>query len=209
MAVNVVGANAKVNDKDNINDKDKYLVTISKFMAKVLRHEPELIGIKLDQNGWVSVDVLIREMSRHLNQTISFALIAEIVKNDSKGRYEFSENSWEIRATQGHSKSGVNLEYEIGIPPDTLYHGTIMSFVKPIMETGLNKMSRHHVHLTPEIATAHSVGSRRGKPVILLIDAKKMSSDGIVFFKSKNGYWLVDHVPAKYIQIGAITVNGN
>jgi putative RNA 2'-phosphotransferase len=31
----------------------------------VLRHRPEVIGIKLDPNGWVDIDNLLVAMKRH------------------------------------------------------------------------------------------------------------------------------------------------
>ena len=31
-------------------------VNISMFMSKVLRHEPHIIGITLDENGWTNLD---------------------------------------------------------------------------------------------------------------------------------------------------------
>ena len=37
----------------------------SKFLALILRHKPEVIGIKLDEHGWADVD----ELLRGINQT--------------------------------------------------------------------------------------------------------------------------------------------
>ena len=31
----------------------------SKFLSLVLRHEPERVGIRLDESGWVAVDELL------------------------------------------------------------------------------------------------------------------------------------------------------
>jgi putative RNA 2'-phosphotransferase len=31
------------------------LTHISKLLSKILRHQPDLIGIQLDENGWVEV----------------------------------------------------------------------------------------------------------------------------------------------------------
>ena len=36
----------------------------SKFLSRVLRHEPDLIGLKLGPGGWVQVDKLLRGMKR-------------------------------------------------------------------------------------------------------------------------------------------------
>ena len=61
-------------------------------------------------------------------------------------------------------------------------------------------MKRLHVHLSKDLDTAIKVGSRRGKPIILKVYASKMYSDGLPFYLSKNGVWLCDEVPAKYIE---------
>ncbi|MEM7746259.1 MAG: RNA 2'-phosphotransferase, partial [Pseudomonadota bacterium] len=55
--------------------------------------------------------------------------------------------------------------------------------------------ARQHVHLSPDRATAKTVGGRRGKPVILQIDAAGLAASGHLFYQSANGVWLTDHVP--------------
>ena len=62
-------------------------------------------------------------------------------------------------------------------------------------------MSRHHVHLSETKETALKVGSRRGKPVIFIVNAQHMSKDGLTFYCSDNGVWLVDYVDPKYLTI--------
>ena len=36
------------------------LVKVSKFLSLVLRHQPEAIGLTLDENGWAEVEELLR-----------------------------------------------------------------------------------------------------------------------------------------------------
>ena len=66
---------------------------------------------------------------------------------------------------------------------------------------GLIPKSRLYVHLSDNTDTALSVGKRHGKPVILQVDAARMYQDGFKFYLSKNGVWLVDHVPTSYFTI--------
>jgi putative RNA 2'-phosphotransferase len=93
----------------------------------------------------------------------------------------------------------VDLELEIAAPPETLYHGTPERNLPVILKGGLLKMRRHHVHLSPDEATAKAVGGRRGRPVVLAVNAGEMCRDGWVFYRSGNGVWLVDHVPPRYL----------
>ena len=62
-------------------------------------------------------------------------------------------------------------------------------------------MSRQYVHLSQSEETALSVGKRHGKPIILYIMAKTMYDEGYKFYLSENNVWLVDNVPAKYIEL--------
>ena len=121
------------------------LISTSKFLSLVLRHRPEVIGAKLDPEGWLSIDL------------------------------------------------------EQKTPPETLYHATVAVFLDGIRATGLQKRSRHHVHLSPDEETATKVGSRRGKPIILRVAAETMHRDGHQFYLSANGVWLVDAVPVSYL----------
>jgi putative RNA 2'-phosphotransferase len=54
-------------------------------------------------------------------------------------------------------------------------------------------------HLSQDTETARKVGARRGKPVILRVDAGKMHAAGFPFFLSANGVWLTDSVPAAFL----------
>lgn len=93
----------------------------------------------------------------------------------------------------------VDLKFELGVPP-VLFHGTGSSSVADILKQGLVPMKRHYVHLSKDLETAIGVGSRRKQGfTILKIDAAKMLADGLKFFVSDNGVWLVTAVPAKYI----------
>ncbi|HEY9881786.1 MAG TPA: RNA 2'-phosphotransferase [Leptolyngbyaceae cyanobacterium] len=176
--------------------KDKFTKT-SKFLSLVLRHQPETIGIVLDSAGWVSVSELLQACHTH-GQPLTLAELHEVVANNDKQRFSFSEDGQKIRANQGHSVP-VNLGYSPAVPPSILYHGTVERFLPSIKEEGLKKGTRHHVHLSPDEETARRVGGRRGKPVILRIESGEMHQAGYEFFQSENGVWLTDHVPPNYL----------
>ncbi|HEV7554367.1 MAG TPA: TIGR02452 family protein, partial [Kofleriaceae bacterium] len=73
--------------------------------------------------------------------------------------------------------------------------------IASIRKHGILKRERHHVHLSADYDTASKVGSRRGKAVVLVIDADAMVGDGHKFYRTANGVWLVEHVPTKYIEL--------
>jgi putative RNA 2'-phosphotransferase len=175
---------------------------ISKFLSYVLRHAPESIGIEFDQHGWVEIDTLLAAAKKHGHE-ISRETLNNVVSINDKQRFKISDDGTHIRASQGHSIE-VELDLQPVIPPDFLYHGTVSKFLDAIQSEGLKKMKRQHVHLSADIQTATKVGSRRGTPVILVINARKMFQDGCSFYLSDNNVWLTDAVPSKYISLGTM-----
>ncbi len=180
-----------------INKKES--TKISKFLSLVLRHSPESINIDLDPEGWANIDVLIERLKAK-KTTIDIDILNHIVESSEKQRFAISEDGKFIRANQGHSIN-VDHRFESVNPPEILFHGTAQKAVKSILNTGIDKRSRHHVHLSTDIETATKVGQRHGKPVILKVLATKMHEDGFLFYLSENGVWLTYIVPAKYIKL--------
>ncbi|MFN6569297.1 RNA 2'-phosphotransferase [Dendronalium sp. ChiSLP03b] len=174
------------------------LVKISKFLSKHLRHQPDRIGIKLAPGGWVVVDELLIACANH-QFPISHGELQQVVATSDKKRFSFDATGTLIRANQGHSVE-VDLQLQPVVPPDVLYHGTGSKAVESIMQTGLQKMSRHHVHLSQDIATAQIVGARHGKAVVFAVDAAAMHQAGYSFYCSDNDVWLVELVPPGYLQ---------
>lgn len=173
------------------------LVTVSKFLAKHLRHAPEALGLTLQPGGWVSVDDLLAA-SQRAGFAISYDELIECVETNDKQRFAFDDTGDLIRANQGHSVE-VDLQLEQKKPPEVLYHGTVERFLASIMAEGLKKGKRHLVHLSKDVETAGKVGARRGKPVILQVNSGKMHAEGFKFFLSVNGVWLTDSVPAAFL----------
>jgi putative RNA 2'-phosphotransferase len=178
-----------------MNEKDKKRT--SKFLSLILRHEPGMIGLQLDDNGWANVEELIMK-SGSRSYVFSKQELEEIVVSNDKQRFSFNEDKTKVRASQGHSID-VELQLDEKEPPESLYHGTVEKFLQNILTEGLCKMARHHVHLSKDIATAETVARRRGKPVVLSISSGEMYRNGFVFYLSDNGVWLTDHVPVNYI----------
>ncbi len=171
---------------------------IGKLLSYALRHNPQELGIQLDENGWTDVNTLLQKLAER-GENITLDILRHVVASNAKQRFSFSNDQLRIRANQGHSVD-VKLDYPAKQPPEFLYHGTVGSFIIVILKEGLKKMDRHHVHLSADTETAIKVGSRRGKPVILKIKAGEMFSRGYIFYVSANGVWLTDTVPPEFIE---------
>ncbi|MBP5459923.1 MAG: RNA 2'-phosphotransferase [Clostridia bacterium] len=172
----------------------KDLTSTSKFLAMVLRHRPDEIGIELDGHGWAEVGPLLKGMK------ISMADLEEIVATDGKKRYAFNEDKTKIRANQGHSVP-VDVDLQKAEPPEVLYHGTSSRFLSSIMEKGILPMSRLYVHLSEDPVTAMNVGKRHGgEAAVVSVDSGRMAREGIEFLRSANGVWLVKSVPPEYFK---------
>jgi putative RNA 2'-phosphotransferase len=177
--------------------KNDRLIRVSKYLAKYLRHAPQEIGLTLQPGGWVPVDDLLAAAEKN-SFSIAYDELVECVETNDKQRFGFDVSGELIRANQGHSVE-VDLQLDEREPPETLYHGTVERFLSSILEQGLVRGKRHHVHLSKDVETALRVGARRGKPVILTVDAGRMQRDGHKFLLSVNGVWLTDVVPPGYL----------
>jgi putative RNA 2'-phosphotransferase len=177
---------------------DPAIVQASKFLSLILRHKPAIIGLQLDAEGWADVSELINAACAS-GKRFDLDLLLRVVHENDKQRFAFSDDGQRIRANQGHS-----IEIDLGLtpiePPSHLYHGTVDRFIESIERQGLLPQNRQYVHLSADFKTAKVVGSRRGKPIVLVIDSKQMHQDHRPFFRSSNGVWLTEHVPPQYLR---------
>ncbi|MBI1225548.1 MAG: RNA 2'-phosphotransferase [Bacteroidetes bacterium] len=172
-------------------------VKSSKFLSLVLRHQPDKIGLVLDQNGWVGTSDLLEKLNYH-GFKIDLEQLKIIVQNNNKQRFAFSDDFQKIRANQGHSVS-IDLALEPKCPPEILFHGTAHQNLESIKKHGLVKAKRQHVHLSSDEKTAIQVGGRHGKPIVLFVKSGEMHQAGHTFFQSENGVWLINSVPIQFL----------
>lgn len=175
------------------------LVRMSKLLSLILRHQPDSFGLTLDPHGWAVIAELM-EACRRRGKAFSREELDAVVAQNDKRRFAVSPDGLRIRANQGHSIA-VDLELAPVEPPELLYHGTVAKFLGSIRRDGLLPGNRQYVHLSGDVETAVKVGGRRGKPVVLTVEAGRMHRDGCTFYRSENGVWLVDRVPTTYLRV--------
>lgn len=175
------------------------LEELSKEISYALRHAPWEYELEMDEEGWVSVEQMLDALHRTGKwSNIREADLKEMIEKSEKKRHELADGK--IRAFYGHSVP-MKILKEKKVPPNILFHGTARRFLQSIMENGLLPQGRQYVHLSQDVETAKTVGSRHDdKPCILVIDAKSAWNEGVNFYIGNEKVWLADQVPAKYIK---------
>ncbi|WP_394741097.1 RNA 2'-phosphotransferase [Natronococcus roseus] len=178
---------------------------LSKFASGALRHFPGDAGLELDERGWTPFEALAAVVERKYDWA-GPDRIAAVIATDPKGRFERTggadgDGSGDrVRAAYGHSVD-VDLEPTDAPVPDELYHGTAPENLASIRESGLQPMSRQHVHLSESHGAAHRVGSRHASdPVVLVVDAAGMLADGHRITKRGRETYTADRVPPAYLE---------
>lgn len=174
------------------------LVRASKFLSLLLRHKPEAIGLSLDGEGWAVIDDIVR-LTVSADVALTRELVLELVSTSDKQRFRLSDDGLRVRANQGHSLD-VDLQLPPREPPAVLFHGTAEAALASIRVHGLQPQKRQFVHLSSDAATAHKVGARHGKPVVLRVHSRAMFEAGQAFFVADNGVWLTSSVAPAWIE---------
>ncbi len=177
---------------------------LSKLLSGILRHYPWEIGLKPDEEGWVSLDELVRGIrerwrNRKLYQWVSEEHVRAVAVLDPKGRFELRNGL--IRARYGHSID-VKIKYPVvENPPPLLYHGTSRDSLPGILREGLKPMKRKYVHLTIDPGMALETGRRHGPPVLLVIDTSCIMDKGLRIYGATDKIYLVIRVPPECIRM--------
>lgn len=173
---------------------------LSRTLAGILRHFPERFDLEVDRYGFVDlrrfVDAIQAKQRRY--HWLRPHHILAIIETDNKGRYEFKNGM--IRATYAHSFD-VDLDpSNVGIP-DALYYPATEEEVDIILETGIKPSDRKRVHLSKTIGDAVNAGRvRTESPVILEVDVKSASDDGVVIQKAGKTVYLAEEIDRKYLK---------
>lgn len=177
-------------------------VKLSKFLALILRHQPERFGLHLDHEGWASLSEVMEVLRGLPNfRWVTRADVLEIVEHgsgDEKRRFEVAGDR--IRARYGHTVS-LAPRYPPCTPPPVLYHGTSPRALKHIRAEGLRPMRRQYVHLSADPATAARVGARHApQPVVLTVRAAEAAAAGIPFYRADEDLYLSGPIPPEFLE---------
>jgi putative RNA 2'-phosphotransferase len=179
------------------------LVRLSKFLALMLRHEPEQFKLTLDAEGYTDSDAVWAQIEQHYPGKYTREDLLAVVAGDGDGKKRYEISGRRIRALYGHSDVRP-ISYPPAEPPDILYHGTSSEAVEAIRKEGLKSLGRQYVHLTINLERARKVGERhRGTLVMLTIRAGEAARSGVTFYHPEPEHYLSEFIPPEFIEFPA------
>ena len=172
---------------------------LSRFLAFVLRHHPDEVGLTLDEKGLVDLDGLAEAIrARPGFETATREKIEHLVTS-GPGVSRFEIIGDRVRARYGHSLSQP-IEYPPADPPENLFRGTTPESADQILAEGLKADERQRVHLSIDTPAAREIGLRRcPDPAILRVDTSSAVASGIRFYRAGPSVWLADDIPPEHI----------
>lgn len=190
---------------------------LGRLLTRILRHMASELRLNMRSDGYVKVEDLLKlNMKTFADiplRSHTVGDIREAVSTDNKQRFSLLEENGElwIRANQGHSVKTV--ESESLLKPilsaeevPVCVHGSYRRHLQSILESGLKRMNRLHVHFSRGLPTEGEVisGMRRDVNVLIFLDVRKALEDGMKLYVSDNKVILTEGfdgvVPVKYFE---------
>lgn len=182
---------------------DRKYVSLSKFMSLVLRHQPELLNININDDGYI--DISLKEFANRISKRsnyhwVTLTDIHYVIDHNAKGRFVIDNGK--LRSKYGHSVQVNLLKKSDKSLPNILYHGTSPANKQNIMRYGLDKRSRQNVHFSDNHSTAFNVGKRHSShPIIFTVKTKELINDGFIIKKVNKDTYITDNIPPKYLYL--------
>ncbi|KAL4024556.1 hypothetical protein IC575_012916 [Cucumis melo] len=196
--------------------KDK-IDALGRLLTRILRHMASELNLNMRNDGYVKVEDLLKlNLKTFANiplRSHTIDDIREAVRKDNKQRFSLLDENGEllIRANQGHTVTAVETESLLKpilsaeeVP--VCVHGTYKKNLESILDSGLKRMKRLHVHFSCGLPTDGEVisGMRRDVNVLIFLDVQKALEDGMKLYISDNRVILTEGfdgmVPIKYFQ---------
>lgn len=180
---------------------------LSKFLAYVLRHNPQEANLTLDDQGFTPVDDLWAAVNKRFGNRFTWPDLLAVVEGDKSGKKRYEIVGRQIRALYGHNVALTEVTYEPAVPPAFLFHGTNEKALKQIKVEGLKSLGRQYVHLTTSLQRAMSVAGRRttsDEIVMLRIDSAAAHKAGIEFYHPEPEHYLAKEIPPAFIGFPSI-----
>ncbi|XP_044392020.1 tRNA 2'-phosphotransferase 1 [Triticum aestivum] len=190
---------------------------LGRLLTTVLRHMAPELSLGMRSDGYVRArDLLglsLQTFAKAPLKSHSVDEIREAVRRDNKQRFSLLEEDGEllIRANQGHTVTTVASESLLKpiLSADEVsvcVHGTYRKNLDSILQHGLKRMERLHVHFSSGLPSDEGVisGMRRSANILIHLDVHKALQDGMKLYISDNKVILTEGfdgvVPVKYLE---------
>lgn len=164
-------------------------IRVSKTMAFLLRHRPDVGNLDLDDQGWVPLEELCTAVSRLLRIEVEISRVQALVGGAEIERFEIEQGR--IRAVQRQRQKRI-------WTPDILYHAATEEHVERYLAEGMvSAGGRRSVFLSDDEVQAWRVAHRLGgSPRVLYIDTSRARRQGVQFSRNRrNGLYLAADLP--------------
>lgn len=170
---------------------------LSRFLALVLRHKPESIGLVLDPGGFADLDTLVSALATQPGWSwVTAEAIRNLARQDSR-RYELADNR--IRARYGHTVQ-IETPGTPVMPPEWLYYGVPPGSIDGLRADGLHPQDRQFIHLSATRQDALAIAQRHEPDAIVItILGRRAGEAGIVFFQASPGIFLSRVIPPQFL----------
>ena len=176
---------------------DEQTERLGRFISGALRHFPDDIGLAINQQGWVDVDLLCDAMMVRYRWASKEKLFA-MIESDEKGRYQVYGKK--IRARYGHSVD-IDLDYPDNTLPE-IYYGASREEVDILLEKGIRPIRQRYVHLSTSSEKAMQVANiHTDDPVLIVVNAEEAQNDGIDMLDATEHIVLSEEIPPEYLSL--------
>ena len=170
-------------------------IRLSKTVAFLLRHRPEVGNLRLDADGWTPLTELCAAASRLLRFSVGPNDLVRLVESSDVRRFEISGER--IRALQRpQARRGSHRVWT----PDILYHATTAKAVDTALDKGhLEMPDGRAVFMSNDEAQAWRAAHRfTGSPRLIVVDTTRARRSGVHFRRHRrNGMFLAPGLPAR------------
>ncbi|KAK9143367.1 hypothetical protein Syun_012767 [Stephania yunnanensis] len=190
---------------------------LGRLLTRILRHMAVELSLDMRSDGYVRVqDLLKLDLRTFANiplRSHTIDDVREAVRKDNKQRFGLLEENGEllIRANQGHTLTTVETESLLK-PINSVeevpvcVHGTYKKNLDSILQSGLKRMKRLHVHFGSGLPSDETIisGMRRDVNILIFLDVRKALEEGMKLYISDNKVILTEGfdgvVPVEYFE---------
>ena len=150
----------------------------------------------MDRGGWAYL-AAVSDAVNHSGLRTDTAEVLAVAGAIDEPRFEIAGKR--VRARYGHTRQ-VEISYQVGSLPQTLFHGTASGNLNAIFAEGegLRSMGRQWVHLSSDPTMALRTAERHGPGVLLALESDETSEE---IFHAGGAVFLTPIVPASVLRI--------